>query len=178
MTRDVKLRDAIAELPAQEWAGYVYRACWQRRSVLQGSSGGGRWCPRSGFEVLYTSHEKNGAIAEIDAWLSEMTPRPDQPIEVHKIEVETRNTITIGDLDQLAALGVDITRYQERVYERTQQIGDAANFLGYDGLFVPSARWNCMNLVLFFGNHSGDNTLRSVESEVVNWERWLGEHRS
>ena len=97
---------------------------------------------------------------------------------MHKIEVETRKTITIKDLDELAALGVDVARYNERIYDRTQQIGDAANFLGRDGLIVPSARWNCLNLVLLVGNHWGDGLLRSVESEVVEWDRWHGENRS
>ena len=52
------------------------------------------------------SLENAGAIAEIDAWLREITPRPDRPIEVYTIEVEARSTVTIGDLDELAALDV------------------------------------------------------------------------
>jgi hypothetical protein len=50
------------------------------------------------------SLEKAGAIAEIDAWLREITPRPDRPIEVHTIELEARGTVTIGDLDERARL--------------------------------------------------------------------------
>lgn len=178
MIRDLQLRDSIAELPAVEWSGFVYRACWEGRDVLQGSSGGGRWCPRNSFEVLYTSLDKNGAIAEVDAWLSEMTPRPDRPISVHKIDVQTKKTTTIADLDVLAHLGVDVTRYTERFYGRTQQIGDAVHFLENDGMLVPSARWECLNLVLFGGNHFGDQTLRSVESEIVDWDLWSAQYRS
>lgn len=178
MTRDFRLSDAVAELPVQQWSGYVYRTCWQGRDVLQGSSGGGRWSARNGFEILYTSQEKNGAIAEIDAWLREMSPRPDQPIEVHKIEIETQKTVVIEDLEVLANLDVDISRYSERIYDRTQQIGDAVNFLGNDGLIAPSARWDCMNLILFLGNNIGDNKLMSVESEIVDWDRWIDTHSS
>lgn len=36
---------------------------------------------------------------------------------------------------------------------QTQQIGTAVQFLGFDGLIVPSARWECKNLVLFTNNH-------------------------
>jgi hypothetical protein len=34
-------------------------------------------------------------------------------------------------------------------YARTQAIGDAAYFLGFDGLIVPSARSRFLNFVLF-----------------------------
>jgi hypothetical protein len=127
------------------------------------------------------SLEKAGAIAEIDAWLREITPRPDRPIEVHTpdrpievhtIELEARSAVTIGDLDELAAL--DVERFGERDYGRTQQIGDAAHFLGRDVLIVPGARWSCINLVLFPGNH-GDQTPRPVRSKIVDWERWRAE---
>ena len=42
-------------------------------------------------------------------------------------------------------------RYESVNYHRTQEIGAAVAFLGCDGLMVPSARWDCENLVLFIG---------------------------
>lgn len=95
---------------------------------------------------------------------------------IHKIEVEVKKAINIGSLEELEKLGVDVSRYGERTYDRTQQIGDAANFLEYDALFVPSARWDCNNLVLFVANHSTDLNLQVVESDEVNWDEWLAEH--
>lgn len=41
--------------------------------------------------------------------------------------------------------------YQDKSeeYPRTQQIGEVAHFLEFDGLIVPSARYGCQNAVLF-----------------------------
>jgi len=34
-------------------------------------------------------------------------------------------------------------------YSRTQEIADAAFFLGFEGLIAPSAQWTDLNLILF-----------------------------
>ena len=47
------------------------------------------------------------------------------------------------------ALGVDPSRYREILYEPTQAIADAADFLGFDSIIAPNARWSCNNLILF-----------------------------
>ena len=42
----------------------AWRVTWATRNPMAGSSGGGRWSPDGRFEVLYTSLETNGALAE------------------------------------------------------------------------------------------------------------------
>ena len=116
--------------------------------------------------------DRDGAIAEVDAWLIEMTPRPDRPIRVHQIRVELINRIAIETMAQLGGLGVDVGRFTDRSYHRTREIGDAANFLGFDGMLVPSARWPCMNLVMFLGNHDARQKLEVTESVVMDWANW------
>ena len=59
----------------------------------------------------------------------------------------------------------------DRVYQRTQEIGDAAAFLGFDGILAPSARWPCQNLVLFT-EHFTPADLSIVSSEPVDWDDW------
>ena len=65
-------------------------------------------------------------------------------------------------------------RYGERDYERTQAIGDAAYFLGFDGLLVPSARWDCQNLVVFTDQLTPAD-MAVEESAVVDWSAWRKE---
>jgi hypothetical protein len=72
----------------------------------------------------------------------------------------------------LTALGVDLTRYGERDYARTQQIGDAAAHLDIDGLIAPSARWPSDNLMIFTDNLSPTAKLAAVSSEEVVWREW------
>ena len=74
--------------------------------------------------------------------------------------------------DDLLALGVDLTRYGERDYGRTQQIGAALAFLGVDGLIAPSARWSCDNLVVFQENHNMIERVTVKEHEMVDWRVW------
>ncbi len=46
--------------------------------------------------------------------------------------------------------------------------------LDYHGLLVPSARWDCCNLVVFLDHQSFDiNEHLSIEQEFdVNWPAW------
>ena len=76
----------------------------------------------------------------------------------------------------LIALGVDLARFNELDYTRTQQIGSAVAFLDNDGLIVPSARWECDNLILF-----ENGTLRALlepvgEPRVIDWQAWCKEN--
>ena len=71
----------------------------------------------------------------------------------------------------LQKLGVDIENYVNMDYSRTQAIGDAAFFLGFDGVVVPSARSQSLNLVLFADRLEVTDT--EVEhSELVDWRTW------
>ena len=45
--------------------------------------------------------------------------------------------------------GYPLESFGDLSYGRTQEIGDAAAFLGFDGIIAPSARWPCQNLVIF-----------------------------
>jgi hypothetical protein len=69
----------------------------------------------------------------------------------------------------LQELDVDTARYADLSYSRTQQIGDAAYFLGFDSMVVPSARFSCSNLVLF-SERIEPADLESDHSEIVDWK--------
>lgn len=71
---------------------------------------------------------------------------------------------------------MDSAEYSSLNYQRTQLIGAEVSFLGFDGLLVTSARWNCENLVLFMDNHHLENDLRLLESEEVDWKQWAIQH--
>jgi hypothetical protein len=77
--------------------------------------------------------------------------------------------LRFASLDALAPLGVDIARYRTFEYTATQAIAAAAHFLELDGLIVPSARFDCPNLVLFTERVTG---LLLRESQPVDWEAW------
>ena len=77
----------------------------------------------------------------------------------------------IADLAAVEALGVLPEHYAGLDYGRTQEIGDAANFLGFDGILTPSARWAGQNLLLFTNRFDPDD-LVVAEQETVDWAEY------
>jgi hypothetical protein len=122
--------------------------------------------------VLYTSQERDGALAEIVYYWSQLSPLPSKPVTLHRLHVTTTRTIRL-DRDDLESLSVERDRYEEPNYQRTQEIGAAIAYLGYDGLVAPSARWPCDNLMLFPSNSQDDDAeVKIVESNEVDWQEW------
>jgi hypothetical protein len=129
-----------------------------------------------GIYVLYTSLEREGALAELCSFLADLTPIPKpRLIKVSRLAVTTSRTLRL-DSGQLTALGVDFGRYGARDYRRTQEIGAALAFLGYDGLIAPSARWTCDNLMIFTENHALTERLEPLSDDQIEWRSWAKDH--
>jgi hypothetical protein len=171
--RDLALLDAIDALPREPFAGPVWRVVRQGRDPLQGGRSFSRWCNNE-FDVLYTSLDRDGAVAEIHALLSLQPVFPSKlRFHMHRLTIAARHTLRIADTGLLARLGVNLPEYRQRTYSRSQEIADAAYFLGFDGLIAPSARWTCLNLVVFTERiESEAMNLQQTESAAVDWRKW------
>jgi hypothetical protein len=118
---------------------------------------------------------REGALAEIGYRLSLQPIWPSRIAhEIHAISVQTERNLRFVDVDSLAAFGVDPARFRSFDYSATQAIAAAANFLGFDGLIVPNARFACSNLVIFT-ERAPDLTL--TETAGVDWEAWRRDRR-
>lgn len=142
---------------------------------LAPSTSGGRWAPPNACPVLYTSLEREGALAEISFYLGQMALLPSKPVMVHRLRADLRAPLRLLRAD-LGILGLNLDRYGEREYQHTQEIGAAVSFLGNDGLIVPSARWPCDNLILFPENLSAPANIELISSEAIEWQTWAREH--
>lgn len=131
------------------------------------------------METLYTSYEEQGSVAEIHALLSLQPVFPSKlEWSTYQVQVELENVASLPNLRQLAELGVDTDKYRSREYGRTQEIADAALFLGFSGMAVSSARWECSNLVVFT-ERIGPGQLTLVGSpNRVDWDEWREQLRS
>lgn len=169
--RDIELLDALDAHAGVPFEGDVWRITRAGRDVLEGSSTGARWDPGS-FDVLYTSLEREGALEEIHFHLSRQPVFPSRIQSIlHRVSVRARRTLKLADISALARLGIVPERYGELSHGRSQEIGDAAFFLGFDGILAPSARWPCQNLILFMDRlEPGD--LNVAASEPVDWKAW------
>ncbi|MEA2838753.1 MAG: hypothetical protein QOF41_83 [Methylobacteriaceae bacterium] len=171
--RDIALLDSIDAFDREHVEANVWRVTRASRDPVLGSPSRSRWC-NGRFDVLYTSFEQDGAIAEIHALLSlqPVFPSKDHWF-VHKLRVIADQSLKLADLPSLARLGVDTARYSERNYSPTQEIADAAYFLGFDGLIVPSPRWACLNLVLFTGQIPPEQIeIAQSSADPIEWSAW------
>lgn len=165
-------------MPRHHFSGAVWRVTPQGRDPLLAGKSQSRWCNGT-FDVLYTSLTRQGALAEIFALYSSQPVFPSKIRSVaHTIEASSGQTLRLVDLAALENLGVRTQNYSEREYGRTQEIADAAYFLGFSGLLVPSARWHGENLVLFT-DHIDPEGLRVVASDAdpIDWSAWRAERR-
>jgi hypothetical protein len=171
LSHDAALVDALSRRPVTTFSGSVFRATIPGYDPLLASTRGGRWSTHSGPSVLYTSLERDGALAEIAFHWSQLTPIPKRPVDIHTLTVETTKTLRLIRAD-LAALGVEDALYDAIGYERTQEIGAAVAFLGCDGLIAPNARWSCENLMIYMDYVPLDRVFTVVTTSSVNWIEW------
>ena len=180
MIHDQRLVDGLSGLPVDEFAGEVYRTTSVAADPTAPSTNGGRWAPpqdrSSEVSVLYTSFERDGSLAEVASYLTLLTPLPKaRLLKVSRLAVSTSKTLRLARA-ALIDFGVDMVRYWERDYARTQQIGAALAFLEIDGLIAPSARWPCDSLMIFTANHTLNERLEVMNSEEVEWREWAKNH--
>ncbi len=176
MIHEQRLVDQLSVLPVERFEGEVFRSTPASADATAPSISGGRWSPppNNGAEVsvLYTSLEREGSIAEVVSFLAELSPVPGpRPLKISRLGVSTGNTLRLANT-RLEALGVDMARYGERDYSRTQEIGAALAFLELDGLIAPSARWSCHNLMIFTANHALNERLEVIDTEEIEWRSW------
>jgi len=175
LVHDPTLVDQLSGYRSQPFDDSVFRATRLNSDPLAFSTRGGRWAPDAQVSVLYTSLAENGALAEISYHWSQLTPLPTKPVALHRLRVRANRVLQLTE-DDLVRLGVDLTRFGELNYDRTREIGAIVSFLGHDGLLVPSARWECKNLVLFSDNQNNDGILSLVESNTFDWQQWARAH--
>jgi hypothetical protein len=168
---DRAILDALESAEAAHLEATVWRVVRKGRDPLRGAVANGRWNAIGEFEVLYTSLERAGALAEVGYRLS-LEPIWPSRIEhgVHTLRVRVDRALKFENQQELAKLGVNVDRFESFEYSATQAIAAAAHFLEFDALVVPSARHAAMNLVVFLDRIQTVPELLSTET--VNWTAW------
>jgi RES domain-containing protein len=169
---DRAILDALDGMDPVPFDASVWRVTRAGRDPIRGSAAYGRWSPGGTVEVLYTSLERDGALAEIGFRLSLEPIWPSRiQHEIHEIAAKTARTLHLADIRSLAVLGVDISRYESFDYAATQALAAAARFLEFDGLLVPSARHRSTNLVIFMDRDAAAS-LNIKQTHSVDWSAW------
>lgn len=169
---DRAILDALDAMDSVSFEGTVWRVTRAGRDATRGSAANGRWSPGGTVEVLYTSLEREGALAEIGfrlllepVWPSRLNH------EIHELSAKSERALQFADVASLAPLGVDVSRYESFDYSATQALAAAAHFLEFDGLLVPSARHSSANLVLFM-DRGLPGSLEIKSTGPIDWATW------
>jgi RES domain-containing protein len=156
------LVDRLQQLEPEAWSGIVYRHMLGDRDPLLPNTRGARWNPL-GIDALYSSLERMTALAEGD-YLIAAQPVPLRVKRVlHRIRVTLRSVIRLTDAALLSEIGIDHLALANADPTACQMVGQAAAWLEFDGLIVPSARARGLNLVVFVAN-------QEIEPEVIDSE--------
>ena len=156
--RDQRLLDALESAEQSPYEGIVWRSVKQGRDPLTCWRSGGRWDDGT-LDVLYTSEDRDTAIAERRYHLYQGQPIPPSNVsyELFELKVSLEAVVRFPDLEILASTGLDPAHYgrmsylqRQTEYPGSQQIAEACAFLGADGLLAPSARHTpSKNLIVF-----------------------------
>jgi RES domain-containing protein len=169
---DRAILDAVEAADVISFSQTVWRIVRAGRDPILGSTADGRGSPGGTVEVLYTSIEREGALAEIGFRLSLEPVWPSRIAhEMHEIGFQAERTLNLADMASLGPFGIDVSRYASFDYTATQAAAAAAHFLEFDGLIVPSARHQSQNLVIFMDRDAA-GTLYVRASEAVDWNAW------
>ena len=85
-----------------------------------------------------------------------------------KLRVQLERVVEL-DFRGLEQLGAGQAEYRSRDYSRTQEISDGLNYLEYGGLIVPSARYDCRNLIVYVQNLDRCCVIKEAEWELFQW---------
>ncbi len=175
--RDNNLIDAIEAVDPVEYSNTVWRVVRKGRDSIQCSRSGGRWDDGT-FDVLYTSEEKTGAISEMKFHIMRGQPVIPSLVTYHLFEIDLSlsKSLKLLDMQALQGLGLDTSRYGQLSYQeknteypRSQDIGEVAHFLDYDGLIVPSARFHCLNVIVFCDRIVPSSIILKTDHGPISW---------
>lgn len=164
--RRPEVLDAIETAGFREFEAEVWRHMFNRLDPARANTRGARWNPR-GVSAIYTSLERETALAEAEYAISVQPLRPSVSRQMHRIKVTLDNLVDLSDLGTLGQLGINSDVLSATNYLPSQEVGEAAQWMGADGLLVPSARAIGQNLVLFVDRLDIDARFDVIQTEVL-----------
>lgn len=126
---------------------------------------GARWNP-AGLAAIYTSQERDTAIAEGQHAIDSQPLRPKARRYVYELRVSAHKVLRITDAD-LSVLGLDEGALNSPDFTTCQRVAAHAAFLEYDALIVPSTRADGTNIVIFVNELAADAIFERVGVEQI-----------
>ena len=166
MIYDRELLDKLDDLRADQWQGEVFRHMFGDYPPERENQRGARWNPAE-TPAIYSSLTREVALAEADFQISLQPVPPTATRTIHRIGVVLSSVIDLSDRTRLVELGISEEDLASLDHRACQRVGGAIAWLGNDGLLVPSARADGLNLVIFPNQQKADYEFRVLTSEVI-----------
>ena len=99
MVHEPELLERLSAFTPITFDDEVFRATRRNLDALTPSISGGRWAPRDQTSVLYTSLQKEGAMAELSFHWAQFDPLPSKPANLHRISLSARRTLRLLKAD-------------------------------------------------------------------------------
>lgn len=163
--------DILQSAAVSAWAGTVYRHMFGSHRPARGNTSGARW-NEPPLEAIYASCERETALAEAEYYLAAYPVRPKAKRVLYTIRVSLKNVLDLTAPGLLDRLGITPAILQGHDHSPCRMIGNAANWLGHDGILVPSARRaGGTNLVIYQQDLSTSDFEVLVEEMIAADER-------
>jgi RES domain-containing protein len=166
-TVDQRLLDAVAALPTTKFEGQAWRHMFGDNPPELANTGGARWNP-AGVDALYASLERETAIAEGDFRVQLEPIRPRAKRTVYRLSVRLAAVVDLTNPAVRLGLGLTDADLADLAMTKTAAVGGAVEWLGYDGVLVPSIRTDGVNLVIFPNRmEERDGRFDRIDAEVI-----------
>lgn len=161
------LLDALQAIAPAPWAGQAFRHTFADYAPDVENTRGARWNP-PGVAAIYTSLTREGVLAEAEHQLTIQPIRPRVTRTIHTLDLSLTSVLDLADTDLLTQLGVGPAELGADDMSACQELGGATAWLNHDGLLIPSARNEAVNLVIFTANREPNARFEVTASEPVN----------
>lgn len=159
---DPRAAESLVRLEVAPFRGVVWKHTLPGQSPSAANTKGARWNP-PGVPAIYVAVDKETALAE-GRYLASAQPQPVRgERQVHEAEVDLAKVVDLRDRATLRDLGISDVELRSSDYEPCRKVGGTAEWLGFDGMIVPSARSEGANLVIF-ERRAPDFALRVTKS--------------
>lgn len=139
------------------------------RSGMGARINGGRWNPPESFSTLYLAETVETVIREFYrlARRQGLHPRDFLPRDLYTFEVELEAVLDLRPDEARAHVGLTLAELRGDDARACQAIGEAAHYLGLDGIAAPSAAGEGVVLAVFL-----DRLRPSSRLEPTTQIRW------
>jgi RES domain-containing protein len=162
---DPEIIDRLQEFEARAWQGIVFRCMLSEFPPDRENSRGGRWNPPE-TRAIYTSIDRKTVLAEAEYYLRVQPVIPKVARTLYEIDIALSSVLDLSKWNILATLGLKKSSASSSDYAAFQMVGGATEWLGHDGILVPSVRSSGRNLVIFPNRQT-----TNYRFEVVGAER-------